>query len=355
MYPRLVIDTEKYRYNVNRIQNLCHRHGLSMMAVTKVFCAAKPLTQVLKEEKVDYIADSRLTNLRKISTTIPKVLLRLVSLYEVDEVVNVTNISLNSELSVIKALDKAAEKYDQKHGIIIMVDIGDLREGVYYKENLDLIIEEVLKLNHIELKGLGTNLTCYGGIIPTKETLKKLIDIVNHVEEKFDIDIDIVSGGNSSHLHLLNKDIHIDRINNLRIGEALALGRETAFGEQLEMLYNDVFTLEADIIELQKKPSVPEGDIGMDAFGKKPKFTDLGVINRAILGIGRQDVDYYELVPYDKNVRLIGSSSDHVIAGITDMDTRYKVGDVLRFKLTYGSLLSLMTSEYVEKYYVKTI
>ncbi len=355
MYPRLVINTEKYRYNVNRIQNLCHRHGLSMMAVTKVFCAAKPLTQVLKEEKVDYIADSRLINLKRISTTIPKVLLRLVSLHEVDEVVNVTDISLNSELSVIKALNKAAEKYDQRHSVILMVDIGDLREGIYYKENLDIIIEEMFKLKHVDLKGIGTNLTCYGGIIPTQDTLKKLIDIVNHVEEKFDLNLDIISGGNSSHLHLLDKDIHIDKINNLRIGEAIALGRETAFGEQLEVLYNDVFTLETDIIELKKKPSIPEGDIGMDAFGKKPQFTDLGVINRAILGIGHQDVDYYELIPYDKHVRLIGSSSDHIIAGLTNTENRYKVGDVIRFKLTYGSLLSLMTSEYVEKYYVQTI
>ncbi len=355
MFPRIVINKEKYRHNVNTIQSLASQHGLSTMAVTKSFCAAKPLIDVLKEERVDYIADSRIKNLNKFSTNIPKVLLRLVSLYDVDKAVNSVDISLNSEIKVIRALNEASQKYNRQHGIILMLDIGDLREGVYYKQELYDIISEILSMDNIVLKGLGTNLTCYGGIIPREKTLKKLIDIVYAVEKDFNINIELVSGGNSSHLHLLNKDIHIDRINNLRIGEAMVLGRETAFGEQIEGLYDDVFTLEVDIIEYRKKPSIPDGDVGMDAFGKTPHFEDLGVINRAILAVGQQDVDFRELRPMDNNIRLMGSSSDHVIAAIMQYPEQYKVGDVLKFKLTYGSLLALMTSEYVEKYYVETI
>ncbi len=352
MYPRIVIDIEKYRHNVKTIQALTSQHGLSMMAVTKSFCAVKSLTNVLKEEFVDYIADSRLENLEKFSTTIPKVLLRLVSLYDVDRAVNVADMSLNSEITVIRALNKAAQKYNRRHGVILMIDIGDLREGIYYAQEVHDIVEEVFQMKNIDLKGIGTNLTCYGGIIPTEKTLKKLVDIVNDVEKTYNIQLDIISGGNSSHLPLLNKDIHIDKINNLRIGEALVLGRETAYGNQIENLYDDVFILETDIIEYRRKPSIPDGDVGMDAFGKTPHFEDLGVINRAILGVGQQDVDFRELKPLDKNIRLMGSSSDHVIAAIMQNAEQYKVGDVLKFKLTYGSLLSLMTSEYVEKFYV---
>lgn len=352
MYPRLVIDKDKFRYNVNALMNFCHRHGMSMMAVTKVFCADKELVNILKEERVDYIADSRLKNLEKVSTTIPKVLLRLVSLHEVERAVNVADISLNSELSVIRKLNTAAKKFDKVHQVVLMVDIGDLREGVYYWERLTEMIAEIIKMPNILLKGIGTNLTCFGGIIPTEKTLSKLIDIVNKVEQTHHITLDVISGGNSSHLHLLHKDIHIERINNLRIGEAMVLGRETAYGNIIENLYQDVFYLETDIIEYKLKPSLPDGEIGMDAFGNKPNLTDLGVIHRAILGIGRQDVDYESLVPLDNHIRLLGSSSDHVIAGIMIDADSYKVGDVLRFGLTYGSLLSLMTSAYVEKVYV---
>ncbi len=352
MYPRLIIDKEKFRYNVNTLMNLCHRHGMSMMAVTKVFCAEKELVNILKEEKVDYIADSRLKNLEKFSTTIPKVLLRLVSLYEVEKAVNVADISLNSELSVIRKLNEAAQKFDKIHEVILMVDIGDLREGVFYWERLVEIMDEVVKMSNIKLKGIGTNLTCFGGIIPTEKTLFKLVDIVNKIEETYNLSLDLISGGNSSHLHLLHKDIHISRVNNLRIGEAMVLGKETAYGNIIENLYQDVFCLETDIIEYKIKPSLPDGEVGMDAFGNKPTLTDLGVIHRAILGIGRQDVDFKALVPLDDHIQLLGSSSDHVIAGIMHHAETYKVGDVLRFGLTYGSLLSLMTSPYVEKVYV---
>jgi len=355
LYPRIIINTEKFRHNLNEVRHLASRHGLSMMAVSKSFCAVKPLIDVLKEERIDFIADSRLKNLESFSTTIPKVLLRLVSKYEADRAVNVANISLNSEIDTIRALNEAAGKYNLVHGVVLMVDIGDLREGVYYKEDLIDYVKEILEMKHVKLEGLGTNLTCYGGIIPTKNTLQKLVDITSLIEEKFDIELNIISGGNSSHLHLLDKDIHIDKVNNLRIGEAIVLGRETAYGEIIETLYDDVFTLETDIIEYKKKPSLPEGDIGMDAFGKKPEFEDLGVVNRAILAVGKQDVDFRELKSLDKNITLLGSSSDHIIAGIWNHPENYKVGDVIRFKLTYGSLLSLMTSDFVEKVYVKSL
>ncbi len=352
MYPRLRIDTAKYRHNVQTLQKLCHKHGLSMMAVTKVFCADQRLVDIINELEVDYIADSRIMNLRRMKTDRKKVLLRIPSLHEVDEVVLFADVSLNSEMKTIKALNKSAKYQDTVHDIILMVDIGDLREGVYYKESVMSMITDIQALRHINLKGIGTNLTCYGGVVPNQDTLKKLTDIVRLAKDTLGVTFDIISGGNSSHLHLLYKNASIDAVNNLRIGEALILGRETAFGKPLDDLYQDVVTLEADLIEMKQKPSIPEGDIGMDAFGKTPVFEDFGLMQRGILALGKQDVDFHELIPEDTNVRLIGSSSDHIIADLSNTSTPYKLGDVLRFRLSYGSLLSLMTSRYVEKSYV---
>jgi len=352
MYPKLTIDTNKYRHNVKKLKELCHNYGLSMMAVSKVFCADPQLVNVLEEEQVDYIADSRVLNLKHMETTIPKVLLRLVSLHEVDEVIQHVDISLNSEIDVIKSLDVEAKKHNKIHDIILMIDIGDLREGLFYKENILDTVAEIEGLKNINLKGIGTNLTCYGGIIPTEKTLSKLIKVVEHVERFIDRKIEIISGGNSSHLHLLFEQIELPKINNLRLGESLILGRETAYGETIPTLYKDVVTLEVDIIEIQYKPSIPEGDIGMDAFGKTPVFKDLGLMKRGIIAIGKQDVDYYELIAKDQKIRLVGSSSDHIIVDLTHSENDYKIGDILTFDITYGSLLSLMTSRYVKRGYL---
>ena len=350
MYPRVIIDQKKYRSNLRYLLDRCHKNGLSVMGVTKVFCGDQKLVDIMNEEMVDYIADSRIQNLIGLETTIPKVLLRFPMHGEVDQVVLNSQISLNSELSTINLLNNAAKSHNITHGIILMIDLGDLREGIFDRNEVFSTVEEVLKLSNIKLKGIGTNLTCYGGVIPTIDNLTELVNYKTEIEEKFDIKLEIVSGGNSSNLELMFEGNIPYGINNIRLGESLVLGRETAYGNFLDSTYDDVFTLEVDIIEVKQKPSVPIGQIGMNAFGKVPKFEDKGNRIRAIAAIGKQDVDHNELIPFD-TIKAIGSSSDHIILDVSEGHNVYHTGDKASFKLTYGSILSLMTSKYVTKYY----
>ncbi len=350
MFPRVIIDLKKYRHNLRFLLDTCHRNGLSVMGVSKVFCADQNLVNIMIEEKVDYIADSRIQNLSTIITDIPKVLLRLPMHGEVDEVVKHSDISLNSELSTMKLLDSAAGKYNKKHGVIVMIDLGDLREGIFDSKLVYSTIESILNMSNIELKGIGVNLTCYGGVIPTPDILNQLVEYKHSIEEKYDVKLDIVSGGNSSNIEMMLEGNMPPEINNIRLGESVVLGRETAYGNFIDNTYDDVFCLEADIIELKEKPSVPIGQIGMNAFGKVPEFEDKGNIVRAILAIGKQDVDHNELIPFD-TIKPIGSSSDHIILDVSDAHNTYEVGDTMLFKLTYASILSLMTSKYVTKTY----
>ena len=350
MYPKIVINTKKYRHNVKKLLSVSHNKRISIMGVSKVFCADHNLVQILIDENIDYIADSRIENLESISTTIPKVLLRIASFVDSERVVLNSDISLNSEFKTIVRLDTFSKKHGLKHGVIIMIDLGDLREGIFSTEEIFDTIKKTLMLDNITLKGIGTNLTCFGGVIPTVDTLKRLVDIKNDIESQFNITLDIVSGGNSSSIELLTNEKIPFGINNLRLGESIVLGRETAYGGLIKDTYSDIFTLEAEIIELKNKPSMPIGEIGMNAFGKKPTFIDKGDMKRAILAVGKQDVDHNELIPYDA-IDIIGSSSDHIIVDLTNSITDFKVGDIIKFKLTYSSILSLMTSKYVSKVY----
>ena len=350
MYPKIIINTEKYRHNLKKLIKLSHERDISVMGVSKVFCADHNLVSILIEEGIDYIADSRIENLESIESKIPKVLLRIASYGDAERIVLNSDISLNSELETIKRLNNCAQKSNLIHGVILMIDLGDLREGIYEENEIFDTVKSVLQCKNIELKGIGTNLTCFGGIIPTVHMLKKLVDIKNKIEITFDISVDIVSGGNSSSLEMLINGEIPAGINNLRLGESIVLGRETAYGTFIDGTYDDVFTLEAEIIELKDKPSMPIGEIGMNAFGERPVFIDKGIMKRAILAIGRQDVNYQDLIPYD-TVNIIGSSSDHIIVDVTNSVDIYEVGDIMKFKLTYSSILSLMTSKYVRKSY----
>ena len=346
--PNAVICPTKYAKNIAHLHGVMKRNGISVMAVTKVFRADQQLIDVINQSEIEFVADSRIDNLKTIKTDKPKVLLRMPTMAEAKETVQYADISLNSELATIKALDQAAKALNQTHRIILMFDLGDLREGIYYQDDYMPIVSEILKLEHITIEGIGTNLTCFGGVIPTPETLEKLLVIKTDIEITHHIEIHLVSGGNSSSYKLVSEGRQPKGINNLRIGEALILGRETAYGNPIPGMHDDVITLEAEVIECKDKPSMPEGELGMDAFGNKVHFTDYGIMRRAILSVGRQDVACEDLIP-PEGVEVLGCSSDHLIVRLHNQDVQ--IGDTITFKLTYGGILRVMTSPYVRKCY----
>ena len=355
MYPELVIDLKKIKNNLDKITEMVKGAGCSLMIVTKGYCADLEIYKILQNSDIDYLADSRIQNLKKYEgAKKERVLLRLPMNSEVDEVVKYADISLNSEITTIRNLNEAAAKQNKVHKILLMIDLGDLREGIFFKneEEIYQAAEEILKLSNIELFGLGVNLTCYGAVIPKRDNLDLLVDIAGKIENKYNIKLKMISGGNSSSVYLIEKNELPEGINNLRVGEAFLLGDETAYSQMLEGFYDDAFTLKAEIIELKEKQSVPIGETGVDAFGNRPVYEDRGIIKRAIIAVGRQDADPDNLHPIDSKIDILGASSDHLILDMSKSDKEYKVGDTVDFKLSYSSLLRASTSSYVEKKYI---
>ncbi|HZK01117.1 MAG TPA: ornithine racemase Orr [Tissierellaceae bacterium] len=349
-YPKIEVDLDKIEHNVKVIVDLCKGNDIEVAGVTKVFCANPKITQAYINGGIRYLADSRIENLIKLKDfNIPKIMLRLPMISEVEKVVEFSDISLNSEVKTIRALSEKAIEKGKIHKVILMVDLGDLREGFYDEKNLYDSVEEILNLKGAGLIGIGANLTCYGGVIPDEVNLGRLIDIGRTIEKRYNIKLEIISGGNSSHLHLLLKNKNIKGINNLRLGESLVLGGETGYGAKIEDTYDDAFHLVAEIIEIKEKPSIPTGKIGRDAFGKVPTFIDKGIRKRIICAVGRQDIELDVIIPVDQGIDILGASSDHLILDGTDSEKNYKVGDKVSFKLTYAGILRAMTSEYVKK------
>ena len=355
MYPCLEIDLTKIRHNASYLVNLLKTHGISTAAVTKVFCSDERIVETICKCGVNYLADSRLENIEAYPQNgIPRMLTRLPSPKEADRVVGICDISLNSEIATLGELAKEADRAGKAHGIILMVDLGDLREGVYHN-NEDLLcntVEFVLSKKSLNFLGIGTNLTCYGSVLPTEENMERLIATAVKVKEKFHVNFQIISGGNSSSLYLLESGKMPKGITNLRIGESIVRGVETAYGKPFDGLKTDAITLHAEIIEIMEKPSYPEGEIGINAFGEKIHYTDIGIRRRAILAAGRQDVDHQSLECVMPGINIVSASSDHLIVDVTDSSESFQVGDILKFSMSYGAILSCFTSKYVKRRYV---
>ncbi len=349
MAPTIFCHQEKLLHNAKAVLSLCHIHHIvHPMLVVKVLAGNRRIVDTLATLDYPYIADSRIQNLKKFQhLTQKKVLLRLPMPSEANAVVCYADISLNSELHTINKLNEAARKSEKIHHIILMFDIGDLREGIYFADGYLSLVSEILKLKHIKLVGIGTNLTCYGGVIPTIENMKRFLDIKTAIEVEFKINLDIISGGNSSSFPLLIEGKLPHGINGLRFGEVVFCGRETAYGTILPDLYDDCFTLQAEVIEVKDKPSMPIGEIGMNSFGKIPKFIDKGHIRRAILALGKQDLIMDNIRPVSHDIDILGASSDHLI--IDASRSTLQVGDVVTFALNYPGILHCMNSPYIKK------
>jgi predicted amino acid racemase len=326
------------------------------MIVTKSFCAdSNIVNMLLAHPSVEYLADSRIQNIKTYAGKGKKtVLLRLPQECEIAEVTRYADISLNSEINTISLLNEEAARQGKTHRVVLMIDLGDLREGLYFQDEEKILgaIEAILKMKHISFYGLGTNLTCYGGVIPQKDNLSVLTAWADRIYDKFGVRSPLVSGGNSSSYYLIGRGELPAGINNLRLGEAFVLGNETAFCGRIENTFADAVTLEAQIIEAQTKRSLPVGELGVDAFGVKKTFEDRGMIKRAILAIGRQDVDTENIIPEDPKLAILGASSDHLVLDMSASDRDYRVGDTLRFALKYGALLRAFTGAYVSRRYI---
>ena len=351
MYPRININLEKLKKNCLLMKKYAKENGIEkIMPVVKVAAGDLNVAKVFVDCGFEYICDSRIENLKLYSKfNVKKVLLRLPSLSEIDDVITYSDLSLNSEIRTVISLNDAAKKQNKKYEIIFMFDLGDLREGVFYKDSYYEDIKTILNLKNIVLKGIGTNLTCYGGVVPSRNILNRLVKIKEDIESSFNIRLDLISGGNSSSVFLFGKNEIPKEVNSLRLGEAIFFGKETSYSTLIPGFNYQVFTLETEIIECKTKPSFPDGEMSINSFGEKVEIEDKGLMKRAILAIGKQDVQLNNIFPIDKRIEIIGGSSDHLILDVTNTD--YKVGDILEFDLNYPGLLHLMNSPYIKRNY----
>lgn len=350
--PQVTIDLETIERNATAAVGLCRRAGISVFGVTKGTCGMPQVARAMLRGGVIGLGESRFENIQRLRASgidCPILLLRSPPLSRVEELVKTVDISLNSELAIVQEISRVAERMACVHDIILMVDLGDLREGIW-PNDLIPTVEQVLALNGVRVVGIGTNLSCFGAIIPTEDNMGQLVAHARELEAMFGLALTYVSGGNSSSLPLVVAGTMPAGINNLRLGESILQGgRETFWDHPWDALDQNAFRLSGELLEVKTKPSMPIGQMGVDAFGNRPSFQDRGERLRGIVNIGREDVIVEGLTPVEAGVEVLGASSDHLVLDVTDLTPPAIVGQRLHFRLSYGALLATMTSEYVEK------
>jgi ornithine racemase len=335
--------------------DVCARHGVSVAAVTKCVCGEPAIARAILAGGVRTIADSRLDNVHRLrdgGVDCDILLLRLPAMSEVDEVVALTSASLNSEAGVLRALSEAAVRQGTTHEVFVIVEWGDRREGVM-PEDAAAICRLAAALPGLELAGLACSLNCLCGVLPTPENTGDFCAFVERLESDLDMRFRLVSGGHTNNLRLLDCACGPRRVNQLRVGEGILFGRDSISDVPLPGAHTDTFTVYAEVVEVNDKPSSPGGKTGPDAFMRTREWPDLGVRRRAVLALGEVDLDVQWITPLRPGMTIVGATSDHTVVDVTDADPPVEVGDELAFAADYVAVATGWSSRNARRGFVQ--
>ncbi len=346
-YPQLEFDLALLRSNADAVISRCRGMGIRVCGVVKGVDGLPEAARVLRAAGAAELGTSRLEQVAKCRAAGvpgPWLLIRIPGLTELPDVVALCETSLQSEWPTLLALEEECLRQNKTHRVIVMTDLGDLREGFWDKKELVDVCERVEReLPHVHLAGIGVNLTCYGSTKPTPEKMNELVGLARQVEQRIGRKLEIVSGGATSSFTLVHWGTMPAGVNHLRIGEAILLGKDLQVDwgiRDMDYLRMDALTLRAEVVEVKDKPTYPIGEFAIDAFGRKPVYEDRGIRRRAILALGRADVGELEsLIPREPGLTVIGGSSDHCIVDVEDCPRRLQVGDIVEFSLCYSHML----------------
>ncbi len=350
----LTLNQKKLKSNFDYLNALFKKNEINWAVVTKLLSGNKLfLTELLKFD-IQQVGDSRISNLKAIKTINPSVetiYIKPPAKRSIPSIIKYADISMNTEIETIKLLSKEAKKQNKIHKIIIMIELGELREGVMADDFIEFY-ESIFKLENIKVVGIGTNLSCLYGVLPNHDKLIQLSLYEQLIEAKFNKHIPFVSGGSSVTIPLIFQNLLPKGINHFRVGETLFLGTDVYNNTKFKKMHSDVFTLYSEIIELNEKPTVPIGELGTNVEGESYDFdqSKIGETSyRAIIDLGLLDADMDHLEFADKSLKFAGASSDMIVIDLGDNKKNYKVGDLIEIKMDYMGTLRIMNSKYIEK------
>ncbi len=350
----ITISSKKLRHNFEFLKKFFSDNNIEWGIVSKLLCGNEVYLKELIDMGSMEMLDSRISNLKKIKKINPEVntvYIKPPPRKSLRSVITYADVSFNSDLETLRLISKEAGRQGKVHRVIIMIEMGDLREGVL-GENLVGFYEKVFELPNIEVVGFGTNFNCMYGVMPSNDKMVQLSLYKQIIELKFNRKIKWISGGSSVAIPMIQKKQLPKGINHFRVGETLFFGNNLVTGKTIKGMKDDVITLYAEIIELLEKPIVPEGELAENPSGERFEINpdDYGKTSwRALLDIGLLDISPDFLIPQDKNMEIAGASSDIVVIDLGRNPKKYKVGDFVKFKLKYMGALALFNSDYITK------
>lgn len=346
--PRVEIDLEKIQANARCLVRRLGARGISVTGVTKAVCGHPDVAEAMVDGGVAGLADARIKNVVRMRTAgieCPVSMIRAPMVSEMEDVIQYCDASYNTEMDTILKLGAAAKKLGTSHAVVLVVEMGDMREGIL-PENLNDIAIRVIATPGVALRGIAANFACMGNVAPTAGDMAMLSRLADHIEGACGPFGDFVSGGGSANLPwALGEESNL-RVNNLRLGEAILLGIDPVTGHPITGLHTDAFALIAEVIETRLKPSSrPTRSIAPELWKLKLVRND-DYRTRTVLAVGQQDT-FASGLTFPSGFTFIGATSDHTV--IDTAKSAASVGSEMKIGMNYSALMRAMSAPDVAK------
>ena len=136
-YPLLRVKLDNIRKNAGSLVAECARHGVNLWGVSKGISAFPEVARAFASGGIKIIADSRLDNIRRMreaGVALEYALIRIPMRSELEELAELCDYTLISDIGTLEALAEICEKSGREVKCVVMFDMGDLREGFWFKE-----------------------------------------------------------------------------------------------------------------------------------------------------------------------------------------------------------------------------
>lgn len=353
----LTIHSKRVIENIRKLNNYLEENNIKWTLITKMLNGYKPILEKLlfdgELQRLHSVGDARISNLKAIKEIAPDIVTMYIkppAFNQVKNVIKYADISLNSNIQTLEKLDLEAGKAGKIHRVVVMIEMGELREGIL-RENIIKFYSRAFDLKNINIIGLGTNLGCMYGVEPTYDKLIQLSLYKQLIESMFGKKMELVSGGSSITLPLISRKKVPKEVNHFRIGETVFLGVSPLNNKRFKNLSTTAFDFSGEILEFEKKGNVPDGNIGEAAIGQTAGFDNENYHEswRCIVDFGEIDVDVNNLTLKDKKLNFVGTTSDMTVFDMEEESKNYRVGDKIHFQPNYMAIARLTNSKYMTK------
>lgn len=352
--PRIILNLDALRHNARQARRLTERWGLAALPVLKAVmshpAAMAALTEAGGFERFGYAEAAELDTNRPAFTG--RTLIQLTALSRVRQTAELFQRSFQAVPEVLAALNQAAGGLGRTHEVLLMVDLGDGREGVN-PEDLSELLTYAQSLPHLRVVGFGATSTCLGHRLPD-EGLADDLKTLRAVCADRGLATPTVSLGGTVWAAWVER-AGPGAITELRLGDPFILGKDIYRQTDLPggPFRRDVCRLEAEVLEIRTRrldPSQDGPDRHADGLPQPPATS--GRRRRALLDLGRfhsaadllQDGGHGDFVLSGLNCCLPGAFIAGISAGYLALDvtdcptTDLRVGQNVCFQPSYWTL-----------------